>query len=80
MSEQALWKLNLILGAVEGKYTLKEVSGKLDLGARRIKQLKKAFREHGASAVLHGNSGRHPANYQTALDKGVAISFLPGFG
>ena len=65
MSEQALWKLVLIKAAVEGRYTVKEVSGKLNLGARRVKQLKKAFREReqGASAVIHGNCGRHPAKY-----------------
>ena len=63
MSEQALWKLALVQGAVEGKYTVKEVSEKLKLGARRVKQLKKAFREQGSSAVIHGNCGRHPANY-----------------
>ena len=63
LNERALWKLALIQGAVEGKYTVNEVSGKLNLGARRVKQLKKAFRERGASAVIHGNSGRHPANY-----------------
>jgi transposase len=28
-----------------------------------VKQLKKAYRKQGESAVIHGNSGRHPANY-----------------
>jgi len=75
MSEQALWKLALIKAAVEGKYTVNEVARKLSLGARRVKQLKKAFREHGASAVIHGNSGRHPANYtdQTLREKIIAL-------
>ena len=63
MSEEALGKLALIKGAVEGKYTVNEVALKLKLGARRIKQLKKAFREQGTSTVIHGNCGRHPANY-----------------
>jgi len=40
-----------------------EAAGKLHLCARRIKQLKKAFREQGENAVIHGNSGKHPANY-----------------
>ena len=62
MSKEALGKLALIQGAVEGRYTVKEASLRLGLGTRRVKQLKKAFREQGESAVIHGNSGRHPAN------------------
>jgi transposase len=62
MSEKALGKLTLIQGAVEGKYTVAEVARRLNLSARRIKQLKKGFREQGASVFVHGNSGRHPSN------------------
>jgi transposase len=53
----------LLKGAVEGRYTVMEVARRLNLSARRVKQLKKAFREQGEIAVIHGNSGRHPANY-----------------
>jgi len=63
MSKEAAGKLAVIQGAVEGKYTVKEAAGKLNLSTRRIKQLKKAFKEQGINAVIHGNSGRHPANY-----------------
>jgi hypothetical protein len=35
----------------------------LHLSGRRIKQLKKQFREQGEGAVIHGNAGKHPANY-----------------
>jgi transposase len=62
MSKEALGKMALIHGAVEGKYTVKEVSKRLNLSERRVKQLKKAYRECGESALIHGNSGRHPSN------------------
>ena len=63
MSKEALGKLALIQGAVEGRYTVMETARRLNLSGRRIKQLKKAFRENGAAAFVHGNSGRHPSNY-----------------
>jgi transposase len=63
MNKETLGKLALIQGAVEGRYTVLEAARRLNLSARRIKQLKKAFREQGASAFIHGNSGRHPVNY-----------------
>jgi len=63
MSKETTGKLAYIQGAVEGKYTVNEVARKLKLSTRRIKQLKKAFREQGINAVIHGNSGRHPANF-----------------
>ena len=63
MSKKTLAKLTVIQGAAEGLYTVKEAARKLSLSERRIKQLKKAFREQGVKAVIHGNSARHPANY-----------------
>jgi transposase len=63
MSKQELEKYRLIRGAVEGRYTVKAVSQRLKLSERRVKQLKRSFREVGEEALIHGNSGRHPANY-----------------
>ena len=63
MSKETLGKLALIQGAVDGRYTVNELSKKLKLSKRRIKQLKKAYRENGENAVIHGNTGRHPGNY-----------------
>ncbi|MDR1030295.1 MAG: helix-turn-helix domain-containing protein, partial [Treponema sp.] len=63
MSKTELGKLAIIQGAVEGVYTVKEAALRLHLGERRIKQLKKEFRLHGEGAVIHGNAGKHPANY-----------------
>jgi hypothetical protein len=45
MSETELGKLTVIQGAVEGLYTVKEAARRLRLSGRRIKQLKKEFRE-----------------------------------
>jgi hypothetical protein len=49
------------------------------LSERRTKQLKKRFREQGEAAGIHGNAGKHPANYtdqnftfQIVADKPVA--------
>jgi len=63
MSKKTLAKLMVIQGAVEGHYTVIEAARKLSLSTRRVKQLKKAFREQGTKVVIHGNSARHPANY-----------------
>jgi len=63
MSKKALKKLALIQGAVEGRYTVREVAQRLGLSERRVKQLKKAFRMRGEEACIHGNSHRHPVNY-----------------
>ncbi|MCL2102314.1 MAG: ISNCY family transposase [Fibromonadales bacterium] len=54
--------LALIKGAAEGKYTVKEIALRLNLSERRIKQIKKAFKSEGDSAVIHGNKGRKPSN------------------
>jgi hypothetical protein len=60
MSKDELGKLTVIQGAVEGLYTVKEATRRLHLSGRRIKQLKKEFREQGAGAVIHGNAGSTP--------------------
>ena len=41
---------------------MREVALRLGLSPRRVKQLKKAYRERGEAAVMHGNSDRPPAN------------------
>ena len=64
MSKKALAKQAVIQGALEGRYTVKEAAIRLSLSERRIKQLKKSFREQGLDAFIHGNSARHPANYK----------------
>jgi transposase len=60
MSKGELGKLTVIQGAVDVAYTVKEAAQRLQLSERRIKQLKKRFREQGEAAVIHGNAGKHP--------------------
>jgi transposase len=62
MSDAELAKLALIQGAVEGLYSVEETARKLRLSRRQVQRLKKAFRERGAEALVHGNRGRRPAN------------------
>jgi transposase len=62
MSEKQLEKHALTVGALEGKYTVGCLAKRLDMSERWIKQLKKAVKERGAAALVHGNSKRHPAN------------------
>jgi transposase len=64
MSQKELGTLVLLKGAVDGVYTVRDVAKRLHLSERRVKQLKRAYREQGDGAVIHGNSGRHPANYK----------------
>jgi transposase len=66
MSKEEIERLTLIKGAIEGKYTVRFIAKRLQVSERRVKYLKKAVREHGDGAVIHGNSGRHPANYKGA--------------
>jgi transposase len=63
MKKENTGKLALIKGAVEGIYTVKEVARQLNLCERRVKQLKKAYREQGKITTIHGNTGRRPPNY-----------------
>jgi transposase len=62
MSKEELGKLALIKGALDGSYTVGYLAKKFGVSTRQVKKLKKAVRENGDGAVIHGNSGRHPAN------------------
>jgi transposase len=39
-------------------------AAKLRISERQAQRPKKAYRERGVEAFVHGNSGRHPANYR----------------
>jgi transposase len=64
MSRKELARLTVIQGTIEGVYTVSEAAKRLHLSERRIKQLKQKVRDQGEGAVIHGNSGKHPANYK----------------
>jgi hypothetical protein len=61
-------RLTVIKGAIDGVYTAKQAAGKLGISTRWVKHLKKAAREQGEGAVIHGNAGRHP---DRAADEGI---------
>ena len=58
MSKKELEKHHFIRQAVEGKMSVAEAAKELKLSCRRIKQLKKAYREIGPEACIHGNARR----------------------
>lgn len=62
MTDEELKKLHVINCALEGRLTVAEASKALGLTERRIKQLKKEVKEHGAESIIHGNRGRKPAH------------------
>ncbi|MFP3090299.1 helix-turn-helix domain-containing protein, partial [Treponema sp. TIM-1] len=73
MSTKELARLTVIKGAIDGAYTVTQVARKLGMSTRWVKSLKKAVREQGDGAVIHGNAGRHPAN---TTDEGIRKKIL----
>jgi transposase len=74
MSQMELAKAIVIKGAINGVYTVAQAAGKLGVSPRWIKQLKRNVREKGDMAVIHGNSGRHPANSTDDVIKATILS------
>jgi transposase len=62
MNTKELARLSVIKGAIDGAYTVKQTALKLGVSTRQVKRLKKNAGEQGGGAVIHGNSGRHPAS------------------
>lgn len=58
MSNKELKRHYIIKQCVEGTLTSSQAAQCLCLSTRRIKQLKKEFKEKGAVAVIHGNARR----------------------
>jgi hypothetical protein len=62
MSAKELARLAVIKGAIGGDCTVRRTARKRGLSKRRVKPVEKAARERGDGTVIHGNSGRRPAN------------------
>jgi transposase len=62
MNTKELARLTVINGTLDGAYTVKQAAKKFGMSTRCVKHLKKAVREQGNGAVIHGNAGRRPAN------------------
>ncbi|MDR2393575.1 MAG: hypothetical protein LBD93_05425 [Treponema sp.] len=56
MSIKKLARLTVIKGAIDGVYTVRQATRKLGISTRWAKSLKKAVREQGDEAVIHGNA------------------------
>ena len=56
-------KRAFIRGAMDGTYDTDQVAWQLDVDERTVRELKRRYRERGENALVHGNSGRRPANY-----------------
>ena len=65
MSKKDLNRHHFIRQAIDGKMSVAQVAEQLKLSCRRVKQLKKAFREIGPEACVHGNA-RRPSPKRTA--------------
>ena len=73
-------KLALFKGLVEGVYAVKYVAAKLGVTERSVRITKQNFIKHGESALVHGNSGRRPANYFIDDDLKARIADLKKSG
>ena len=58
MSLKELKRSHVIQQCVDGSMTVSQAALRLGLSERRIKQLKKEFRLHGPTALIHGNAKR----------------------
>ncbi|QEJ98799.1 helix-turn-helix domain-containing protein [Treponema phagedenis] len=61
MSIDQITRGHVIANCLEGRCTIQQAALRLNLSRRRVQQLKKAFKEKGAVAMLHGNSQRPSA-------------------
>jgi transposase len=62
MSTKELTRLTVIKSVIDGAYTVKQAARRPGVSTRWVKSLKKAVREQGDGAVIHGNAGRHLAS------------------
>jgi len=63
MGNEDMEKLALICAAAKGIYTTEQVAWQLGVNERTVRNLKKRYMEQGKDALVHGNSGKQPANY-----------------
>lgn len=76
--EQKLRSL-VLQDIIRAECNTKEAAKKLGLSVRRTQELIKAYTQKGEACCVHGNTGRHPANY-TPQDTRRAIIALAQSG
>src|SRR5579872_2910133 len=62
LDRTAQQRLSALTQLLSGSITTAEAANALGLSVRQIERLRSRFRERGAAALVHGNSGRRPAN------------------
>ena len=76
MSKEQFRRYQVIQAAVDGKTTISEASQALGLSIRQILRLKKGVKSDGASAIIHGNTNRKPANSISSEEKKRILDIL----
>jgi len=62
MSRNQFNRYDVLSKANAGAITVREASEAMGLSERQVKRLKKKVRDGGADGVVHGNTGKRPAN------------------
>ena len=62
LKQKDVKRATLIEACIKGQCTIKQVSTALGISERRVKQIKKEFKENGIKSIQHGNRGRKPKN------------------
>lgn len=78
MSKEQFRRYQVIQATVDGKTTILEASQALGLSTRQILRLKKGVKSDGASAIIHGNTNRKPANSISSEEKKRILDILSG--
>lgn len=78
MTEKQLRRYQVIQAVIDGNVTVNEAANALGLSTRQILRLKKGVKLGGASAVIHGNTNRTPANAISAGNKAKILEIWNG--
>jgi len=62
ISEQGIQRYRLLRMALENRISLSEAATVMGISYRQAKRLRKSIEEQGAKGLVHGNTGRSPAN------------------
>src|SRR5512137_1007244 len=62
MTDREWKRLDVVRRLERGMLTVEEASGVLGLSARQVRRLRCGVAERGTDGVVHGNTGRPPAN------------------
>jgi len=78
LSQQQLQRVKVIENAVQGRMTVGEAAGLLDLSRRQVQRLKGRYQPGEPTWVYHGNQGRRPSNALSARVKRRVVELAKG--